>query len=317
MAKKVCCLAALVLILAGTAMAARIRVGSLVQESKLVNFVRPEYPPAAKAARVQGKVELEVLIGVDGGVLEATPKSAEGLLVDAAVAAVRQWRYQQTFLNGQPVEVATTVTVNFVLDDQGQEVALIRGADMGQRLVHRVAPVYPVAAKHARIQGVVRLEAYIAKDGTIKSLRVVMGHPLMVQAALDAVRQWRYEPYIVEGQPAEVMTTVDVNFTLAAGGPEPLRLGSSQMQGKLLASPQAVYPPKAKEARIQGDVLLSVLIDKEGAPREVGVMRGHPMLAEAAVDAVKNWRWQPTLLNGEPVEVITEVHVNFTLAATI
>jgi periplasmic protein TonB len=82
-------------------------------------------------------------------------------------------------------------------------------------LVRQARPVYPPLAKQARIQGTVRFEAVIAKDGTIQNLRVVSGHPLLVQAATDAVKQWVYKPTLLNGEAVEVVTTIDVNFTLA------------------------------------------------------------------------------------------------------
>ena len=81
-------------------------------------------------------------------------------------------------------------------------------------LVHQVNPVYPPLAKQTRVQGVVVLEALISKDGAVESLRVVTGHPLLTQAALDAVKQWRYRPTMLNGEPIEVITTVTVTFTL-------------------------------------------------------------------------------------------------------
>ncbi len=83
------------------------------------------------------------------------------------------------------------------------------------RMLHRVLPVYPPLAKAARIQGLVRLEGIIARDGTIQQLHVVSGHPLLVQAALDAVRQWRYKPTLLNGEPVEVIAPIDVNFILS------------------------------------------------------------------------------------------------------
>src|SRR5262245_14906137 len=80
-------------------------------------------------------------------------------------------------------------------------------------LIHQVTPIYPVLARQTRIQGVVVLEAIVAKDGSIESLRVVSGRPLLTQAALDAVRQWRYRPMLLNGEPIEVITTITVNFT--------------------------------------------------------------------------------------------------------
>lgn len=76
-------------------------------------------------------------------------------------------------------------------------------------------PEYPPLAKMARIQGSVRLEAVISKDGTIQDLKVLGGHPLLVKSALDAVSRWRYQPTLLNGEPVEVVTEIDVNFTLS------------------------------------------------------------------------------------------------------
>jgi protein TonB len=82
-------------------------------------------------------------------------------------------------------------------------------------LVYRVMPVYPEQARQSRIQGLVRLEGIIAKDGTVQQLRVVSGHPWLAPAALEAVRQWRYRPTYLNGEPIEVQIPIDVNFTLS------------------------------------------------------------------------------------------------------
>lgn len=81
-------------------------------------------------------------------------------------------------------------------------------------LVHEVRPQYPALARSARIQGTVVLQAIIGKDGTIQNLHLLSGHPLLSQAAIDAVRQWRYRPYLLNNEPVEVDTTIQVNFTL-------------------------------------------------------------------------------------------------------
>jgi protein TonB len=81
-------------------------------------------------------------------------------------------------------------------------------------LVHQVQPPYPEAARITRTQGTVQIAAIIARDGTISKLHVLSGPPLLVVAAVDAVRQWRYRPYILNGQPVEVETQISVNFTL-------------------------------------------------------------------------------------------------------
>jgi protein TonB len=91
----------------------------------------------------------------------------------------------------------------------------VGGAVQAAKLVNRVQPVYPPLARQTRISGTVKLHAIIGKDGNVQKLEVESGHPLLVQAALDAVRQWRYQPTLLNGEPVEVDTEIDVIFSLA------------------------------------------------------------------------------------------------------
>src|SRR5499427_2883203 len=88
------------------------------------------------------------------------------------------------------------------------------GAVTAASLINKVQPAYPPLARQTRISGTVRLHAIISKAGTVQQLEVISGHPLLVQAALDAVRQWRYRPTTLNGEPVEVDTTIDVIFSL-------------------------------------------------------------------------------------------------------
>jgi protein TonB len=88
---------------------------------------------------------------------------------------------------------------------------------MEGNLIHKVQPVYPPLARAARIQGAVVLRAIISRTGTIENLQVTSGHPGLVGAAIDAVRQWRYRPYVLNDEPVEVETQVTVNFSLLGG----------------------------------------------------------------------------------------------------
>jgi protein TonB len=94
-----------------------------------------------------------------------------------------------------------------------QRVRVSQGVSQGL-LVHKVTPAYPPLARQARIQGTVVLQALIGKDGTIQNLKLVSGHPMLASAALEAVKEWRYKPYYLNGEPVEVETTINVNFTL-------------------------------------------------------------------------------------------------------
>ena len=84
-------------------------------------------------------------------------------------------------------------------------------------LVHDVAPKYPPEAGRARIEGTVVLLAVIGKDGSVEDVRVESGLPVLAQAAIDAVKQWRYQPYLLNGEPVEIDSQITINFTLSRG----------------------------------------------------------------------------------------------------
>jgi protein TonB len=96
--------------------------------------------------------------------------------------------------------------------------------------------------------------------------------------------------------------------------PQRIRVGGNVQQARLVRQPRPSYPPLAKQARIQGVVKLSAIISKDGTVQHLEVISGHPLLVPSALEAVKPWVYQPTLLNGEPVEVVTQIDVNFTLS---
>jgi protein TonB len=155
---------------------------SIPKQAKMVNDQpqQAEAPPSAVAGvvgGVPGGVAGGQVGGVLGGVLSRTP---------AAVPAKP---------NVQRVRVSQGVT-------QGL-------------LTRNVQPQYPPLARQARIQGSVVLRALISKTGQIENLEVVSGHPMLTSSAIQAVKQWQYKPYILNGQPVEVETNITVNFTLA------------------------------------------------------------------------------------------------------
>jgi TonB family protein len=219
---------------------------------------------------------------------------------------------------------------------------------MAAQLVTKVNPIYPPLARQARIQGTVILKVVINKSGDVENMQLFSGHPMLAPAAIEAVKQWQYKPYLLNGEPVEVETKVMVNFTLAGsppaegvvgdapggippggqGGivsstpgdadhpatPERVRVSQAVMAGLLLTKVPPQYPADAKDQRIQGVVLMKVNIDKEGNVSNIQLISGHPLLAPAAIEAVKQWKYRPYLLNGAPVEIETQIQVNFTLA---
>jgi protein TonB len=143
-----------------------------------------EAPPPSMAAA-----------GVVGGVPGGVPGGQMGGVIGGII-------------NSTPVAVPHIATP--------QRVRVSGGVSQGL-LVRRVQPAYPPLARQARIQGTVVLAAEISKDGAIQNLHLISGHPMLAPAAIEAVKQWKYKPYLLNGEPVEVETTVQVNFTLSGG----------------------------------------------------------------------------------------------------
>ncbi len=159
---------------------------------KVIEIREEELPPPSGAVGVVG--------GVPGGVPGGTPGGVIGGIIGAVPTAAPP-------PPPPPVKVV----------EKPKEVQRIRvGGNVQQaNLIRKVTPVYPPLAKQARIQGTVRFTAIISKDGTIQNLQLISGHPLLVPAAQDAVKQWVYRPTLLNGEPVEVITQIDVNFTLS------------------------------------------------------------------------------------------------------
>ena len=189
-------------------------------------------------------------------------------------------------------------------------------------------------------------------------MEAISGHPMLVASAIDAVKQWKYQRYVLNGQPPERKTEAVVDFSLESGeghagnavvpsaatgivGDAPEGISPGQTNGGIIGSTPAVpavatplrvrvsagvaqgllvrrvspeYPLQARLGRIQAVVILHVLICKTGDVMTVDLITGHPALAPAAIEAVKQWKYKPYLLNGKPVEVDSQVQISFTLA---
>jgi TonB family protein len=139
----------------------------------------------------------------------------------------------------------------------------------------------------------------------------------LVQKALDTRRE-------KAGQNSQIVPGETVcNATAAAPPPEPaaeqapapkrITVGGTVQESQLISRTPPQYPADAKQAGIEGDVLLTVLIARDGSVQQLDVKSGHPLLASAALEAVRQWKYRPTLLNGQPVEVVTSIHFNFAL----
>jgi TonB family protein len=123
------------------------------------------------------------------------------------------------------------------------------------------------------------------------------------------LRSNREASIMISSPAANLITTPTV-----VAPPGSIRVGGNVQQANLVSKITPVYPPLAKQARIQGTVSLYALIGKDGHIEDLSVIQGHPLLVQATLDAVQDWVYKPTLLNGNPVEVLTQIDVNFTLS---
>jgi protein TonB len=155
--------------------------------------------PTAIPKKIAMLKEDEAPPSMGGGVVGGVPGGVAGGQMGGVIGGI---------INSTPVAVPKVATP--------QRVRVSAGVSQGL-LIHQVKPTYPALARQARIQGGVVLQAVIGKDGSIQNLRAVSGHPMLTPAAIDAVKQWRYKPYYLNGEPVEVDTQITVNFTLAGG----------------------------------------------------------------------------------------------------
>lgn len=173
----------------------------------------PPPPPAPKVApRVVKKVSL-----MEAGKLRAPTKIPE------KIAMIKEEEMPDTGFSGVPGGIEGGQFGGVIggiiggvpppAPPERKPIRVSSGVQAAKKL-RNVDPIYPPLAKQARIQGVVKIEAVIGKEGVIQNLTVITGHPLLVQAALDAVSQWRYAPTLLNNEPVEVITYIDVVFKL-------------------------------------------------------------------------------------------------------
>lgn len=185
----------------------------------LINRVEPVYPELAKRARVEGVVILNVRTYEDGRVDQVkVANSRDPLLTRAAIAAVKQWRYQPFYSRGKRYPILFTVTVRFQLSheldnkdrgrEQKKETLLLK-----PEIIYQVEPVYPERARRAGIEGMVMLRIRTDNEGNVNSIEVLRSDSTILnKAAIDAVEQWKYQPMYKNGNPIPIVTIVAVKF---------------------------------------------------------------------------------------------------------
>lgn len=190
------------------------------------------------------------------------------------------------------------------------------------RLIKKVNAIYPEEARKERVQGVVILEAQTDKSGNVEHVRVLKSNaPLLNEAAMDAVKQWKYEPMFIKGKPTGIIFTVTVRFALKEEETEEFDkvaviAGEDKeiKPPKLLNKVDPIYPEEAREARVQGVVILRVRVNEEGLVEQILVIKSESeMLNKPAMDAVRQWKYEPLYIEGKPTPVVFNVTVIFRL----
>ncbi len=260
-----------------------------------------------------GTVLVESTLDSNGEVSDARVVSGPDELRRAALESVLQWHYAN---NPAPPQ-----TVRATIQFGPASTTSAASANIG------TAPGAPQAQPSSRFPA--RLRS-INIEGTPPELfqKVLDALPVHVEDMVteDSLRQILAAAQKIDEhfrQRVEIDSNNQVRVTLmlspytraaSATPPQRIRVGGNVQQANLVTKVAPVYPPDAKEARIQGVVRLAVTISKEGAVENIEVVSGEPMLVQSAMEAVKQWVYKPTLLNGNPVEVITTVDVNYTLS---
>jgi TonB family protein len=185
------------------------------------------YPPRARDEKIEGEVVVSMRISGAGDVMIVQVLKGDLLLAHAVEEAATRWKFKPVISGNKAIAVIARASLTFVLSDDNQrvngvvpEIGTVRqpqpvrvseGVSLGL-LVHKVKPVYPPEAKQARIKGTVLLRVLIDEEGRVADLRLVSGPKELAPAAVNAVQQWRYRPYLLMGNPVEVATDVSVKF---------------------------------------------------------------------------------------------------------
>jgi TonB family protein len=327
-----------------------LRATGAIKPPLLIKAVDPVYPEIARQAQIEGVVILEIRADEKGNVEAARILRSIPLLDQAAIDAVKQWKYEPLVINGKPQKILFTVTVRFMMKPGDKEKALDKFAEGAVKaegsvkpplLIKAVDPVYPEEAKKAGIEGVVILAAKTDATGHVQDVMVLRSIPMLNQAAVDAVKQWAYEPMIINNVAQQVVFTVTVRFQLDSKK----KAGSSGVVGgvvggvlggvpgkeqqefakgavramdtirppALIKSVDPVYPEKARQAQVEGMVILEVRTDEKGNVEDARVLRSIPVLDQAAIDAVKQWKYEPLVIDGKPKKILFTVSVQFRL----
>jgi TonB family protein len=184
-----------------------------------------------------------------------------------------------------------------------------------------VLPEYPEAEREARIEGKVLLQTQVLKDGTVGEITVVEGvegHPGMEESAMEALSQCTFRPATQDGKPVSMTIQIPIAFRLdddkKPGSQEKADETLPQLITESIVKPE--YPEEARDAGVTGVMLVEAEVLPDGTPGKITVkegIAGYPGFDQAAIEAVRQWRFTPGTLNGEPVKAKVMIPLEFDL----
>ena len=202
------------------AMEAPVKLKNRQERPKLIKRVSPVYPPQAVKQKIAGRIAVEAVTDEQGNVVKATVIPADirlPLLEEAALTAIRQWKYEPYMVEGKAKPVQFTVLIFFRLNGDSKEKKNLIPDEERPELVKKIAPRYPSEALKKHIQGQVKLEVTIDETGAVTAVEPLEGQKadlLLVEEAMRTVKQWVYEPYLRDDKAEAVTFEVTVTFKL-------------------------------------------------------------------------------------------------------
>ena len=180
--------------------------------------------------------------------------------------------------------------------------------------------VFPRELSAYELTDTVELAVTVSPEGKVTKAKVVSGkNPALQETAEKAVKKWAFEPYLVNGTPVPVRTTITFNFNNTLdhyrepNGDVPVHLDEKTAQALVAKRVEPEYPPMARVGHITGVVELRVIVGEDNRVHAMHIIRGHPLLAPAAYNAVRQWEFKPYVENGKTLPVDTNVTVTFTI----
>ncbi len=273
---------------------ATVHTGSL----HLLHLDAVQYPREARDKKIDGTVVLELSLSETGTVTDARVVSGPEELRRGALASALEWH----FAHDTPLPTKTQASIDFKLPTAEATPGTLVAPPEEQAKLDNVFLIVPPEIKQ-------KLESRIT----------LRAGDRITQPALSDLAATLFE--VDEHLRASVFpnkektgSAIKIWIDNGSEAPKRIKVGGDVQADNIIQKVQPIYPPEAKAQRIQGVVLFTVNIGKDGTVQNITLVSGDPILAQAASEAVQKWVYKPTLLNGDPVEVVTQVKVNFTLA---